>query len=134
MPAPALPIFFYDGECGLCTTSVQWALRHDRRNTLRFAPLQGRTFAELNAPNKPATLDTMALLDAEGLHLRSTGALKMLQHLGGPWTTLARIMLRVPRPIRDPMYNAVARRRLAWFGTADKCRAPTPAERARFLP
>jgi predicted DCC family thiol-disulfide oxidoreductase YuxK len=131
---PSHPILFYDGECGLCARTVQWALAHDRRATLRFAPLQGTTYGAITDPGKPTNLNTMVLLDEGTLQLRSTGALRMMQHLGGPWSTFARIALRIPRPLRDLVYNAVARHRLAWFGTADSCRIPTPAESNRFLP
>src|SRR5688500_7691993 len=34
-------VLLYDGTCGLCNGAVQLVLRHDRRGTLRFAPLQG---------------------------------------------------------------------------------------------
>ncbi len=34
------PVLLYDGLCGFCDKSIQLILRHDRRKTLRFAPLQ----------------------------------------------------------------------------------------------
>ena len=40
---PEAPLLLYDGTCGFCAASVQWVLRHDRRGTLLFAPLQGET-------------------------------------------------------------------------------------------
>jgi len=39
----------------------------------------------------------------------------------------------VPRPIRDAVYDWVARHRYGWFGKHDTCRLPTPEERAVFL-
>ena len=35
------PVLLFDGECGLCVRCVRLLLVTDRRNRLRFAPLQG---------------------------------------------------------------------------------------------
>lgn len=39
----------------------------------------------------------------------------------------------VPRPLRDMVYNWVARNRYRWFGKRESCMLPTPALRAKFL-
>jgi len=130
----AAPILYYDGDCGLCARTVQWCLHHDRREVLRFAPLQGQTYASLMAQDKPTGLDTMVLSDEEGLHVRSRAALRMLRHIGGPWRLLGIVGSVVPRFIGDALYDAIARRRLAWFGRADACSLAGPQARSRFLP
>lgn len=134
MSKPQGPILFYDGACGLCARTVQWALDHDRRAVLRFAPLQGSTYAHLDIADKPTDLDTLVLLDADGLHVRSAGALRMLRHLGGGWRALAAALVFIPRPARDAAYRFIAARRLAWFGDASSCRLPTAESTARLLP
>ena len=130
---PANPILFYDGDCGLCAASVRWCLDRDRRGILRFAPLQGDTYAAIADPAKPTDLDTMVLLDADGLHLRSDAALRSMRHIGGAWRVLGAIGSAFPRPIRDGVYRFIARRRMAWFGPSDNCKVPTEDERGRFL-
>ncbi len=127
------PILFYDGECGLCARAVQWSLARDRRGVLRYAPLQGETYARLAAEHKPGDLLTVVLHDADGLHLRSDAVLRLLRHLGGVWRVFGAVGRIVPRPLRNCAYDFVARRRLKWFGTADRCGVPTPAVRGRFL-
>jgi len=42
-------------------------------------------------------------------------------------------MLALPVPVRDWLYERLARNRLRWFGRRQHCYAPTAAERARFL-
>lgn len=127
------PILFYDGECGMCARSVQWSLKRDRKGVLRYAPLQGETYARLAAPGKPRELQTVVLFDAQGLHLESAAVLGILAHLGGGWAWLAALGRLVPRFVRDAAYRYVARHRIAWFGTADRCALPAPAMRERFL-
>ena len=127
------PILFYDGECGLCARSVQWCLDHDRRGKLHFAPLQGETYAALNFAEKPTDLGTIVLFDGLRLSVRSDAAIGVLRQVGGVWPMLAFIVRLVPRFLRDAGYRFIARRRHAWFGSAERCRLPLAGESARFL-
>jgi predicted DCC family thiol-disulfide oxidoreductase YuxK len=133
MSGPVQPILFYDGACGLCARSVQWCLDHDRRGRLRFAPLQGATYAALAVDEKPMELDTVVLFDAGRLHVRGDAALRILRHVGGGWAVLGAIGRIVPAFVRDGLYRFVARRRHRWFDANDRCRLPTRDEDARFL-
>ena len=128
------PIVFFDGVCNLCNGAVNFLLDHDHQGRLRFAPLQGTTFEALRSENPGlAGLDSLVLADGEGLHVRSTAALGLCRYLGWPWRWLGPLGLLVPRPLRDWVYDRVARNRYSWFGRRDACRVPTPALRARFL-
>jgi predicted DCC family thiol-disulfide oxidoreductase YuxK len=129
----------YDGECGLCDRSVRFLLPRDRRERMRFAPLQGERAAGLRRrhPALPAIDETFLLVEdpegpAELVRLRSDAALRSLELLGGGWR-FARILRLVPPPLRDAVYRFVARRRTRWFGRLDSCRIPAPEERRRFL-
>lgn len=127
------PILFYDGECGLCARGVQWILRHERRDALRFAPLQGETYRALNIPGKPTDMSTMVLLDDGRLFTRSDSWVRVLRLVGGVWSGVGTVVGWAPRGLRDRAYAWVARRRHAWFGRAEACAVPSPAQRARFL-
>ena len=129
----AHPILFYDGECGLCARTVQWCLDHDQRQRLRFAPLQGATYAALDIESKPLDLNTVVLFDEGRLHVTSDAVLRLLRHVGGVWGVWGNLGRIVPRFVRDASYRFIARRRHKWFGAADRCRLPTQAESARFL-
>ncbi len=129
------PLVFFDGVCGLCNGAVDWLLSHDRRELLRFAPLQGVTAAERGlGPTGDAKGWSMVLVDEAGVHRGSSAALRTVRHLGGVWGWLAGAALIVPRPLREAVYRVVAGNRYRWFGQRDVCRMPTPRERERFLP
>ena len=130
----ARPILFYDGQCGLCDKLVQWFLKHDLRNAIDFAPLQGATYAALPVSNKPTDLNTVVLFDDHGLHVRSDAVLTALRLIGGIWSPLAAVASIIPLPIRDSIYRFIARHRLAWFGGNDSCTIPSLVDRSRFLP
>lgn len=128
------PIVFFDGACHLCNGTVDALLRRDRNGILRFAPLQGSTFADLSAIHRGLpTLDAMIVADDAGLHVKSAAVIRALRALGGAWGVCAVLLWLVPRPLRDRVYDAVARRRYGWFAPHDSCRLPTPELRARFL-
>lgn len=128
------PLVLYDGECGLCNHSVQLILRHDRRGRFRFAALQsdiGRALLERH--RLPAdVVDTVVLVDGEEAFTRSRAALRIAGKMDRPWPLLRAFSL-VPRPLRDGVYDFVARNRYRWFGRTDACMLPPPEVRARFL-
>jgi predicted DCC family thiol-disulfide oxidoreductase YuxK len=129
---------FYDGHCALCHRSVKFVLKHDRLGSaFRFAPLQGTTFQSRVPPGQRAGLpDSVVVLTDDGtLLVRSNAFLHILRRLGGGWKSLGRVFQMIPRPIRDMVYDLVARIRYRVFGTReDLCPIVPPDLRARFDP
>ena len=127
-------LIYYDGYCGLCDRFVQFVLRRDRAARYRFAPLQGSTAQErVPATLDPRTSQTVILEEGDRFRVRTDAALAILSGLGGPWR-LAGLLRVIPRPLRDAIYDLVARNRERWFGRRAECRVPQPDERDRFLP
>ena len=134
-PAPLPPrIVLYDGVCGLCGKTVRWLLARDR-GRLWYAPLQGETATRLRAlhPRIPVQLDSVVLVEAGQVYLRSKVFLRAARHLTRPWRW-AYAFRWLPGVLLDPMYWLVAKLRYRLFGKFDACRLPTATERARFLP
>lgn len=126
-------VLLYDGVCGLCHGFVQFVLKRDRSGAMRFATLQG-SFGEEARRVVPALarIDSLVLLHREGAWIRSTAALETARYVGGIWS-LALVFYLVPRPIRDWVYDWVARIRYKTFGKYDACPIPSPDQRGRFL-
>jgi predicted DCC family thiol-disulfide oxidoreductase YuxK len=130
-------LLFYDGACGLCHRSVRFVLAHDRTGAFRFAPIGGPTFeATVPAEARPSLPDAIVVKCADGRVLvRSDATLHVLGKLGGVWRALAAALRIVPRPLRDLVYDWVARSRKRWFATPDDACPVVPADlRARFAP
>jgi len=112
-------MILYDGYCHLCSRSVQWIIRNDRRG--RF------TYKALQEEGLPGTLeearDTVQLLMAGKRYERSTAALMIAARLRFPWPLLG-IFFLVPRFFRDALYKLVARNRKRWFGERSTCYLP----------
>jgi predicted DCC family thiol-disulfide oxidoreductase YuxK len=127
------PVVFFDGYCALCSRSMEFLMRHDRAQVLRFSPLQGETARTLLGLQPEGDPDSVVLAMQGSVWHGSDAALRIAWQLGGVWRGLFVLRL-VPRPVRDAVYGWVARNRFAWFGRKETCRLPTPSERARFLP
>lgn len=128
------PVLYFDGVCGLCNRAVDFVLRHDRRATFRFAPLQGETAAANLSGTDTADLNSMVLATQQGTFRRSAAVVRILWLLGSFWWLLGWMLWVVPAPLRNIGYNFVARVRYRVFGKRETCRLPAPEERERFLP
>ena len=128
------PIVLFDGVCNLCNGAVNFIIYHDPKAQFRFASLQsdfGQT--ELQRLGLPSdVIETLILLDEGQAWLRSTAALRIARRLGAPWSWLYPLIV-LPRPVRDWMYNLIARNRYRWFGKQETCRVPTAELKARFV-
>jgi predicted DCC family thiol-disulfide oxidoreductase YuxK len=140
MPESAHPVLLYDGVCGLCNCLVQFTLRHDRKDTFRFASLQGPAAGRIlrRHGQSPADLDTFYVItgfdhQSESLLSRSDAALFVLSNLGGIWRVVVKASCILPKTVRDVLYNLVARNRYRVFGKLDACPLPDPKDRHKFL-
>ena len=127
-------IIAFDGICNLCNGIVDFVISRDRKKTFRFLSLQSATGRQLlERANLPANrLTTLVLIEQGRTYTKSTAALRIVRSLGGLWR-LAGILLIIPPPLRDAVYDLVARKRYRWFGTRTTCRVPSAEERDRFL-
>jgi len=74
----------------------------------------------------------MVLIEGDRCFTRSTAALKIARRLKFPWSLLSAFFI-IPKPLRDGVYNWIARNRYRWFGKKEACMVPTPEIRGRFL-
>ena len=127
-------VVLFDGVCNLCSSSVQFILKRDKKNQFLFGSLQGEAGQRyLQKFNLPAnSLNSFLLVEGDKLFSKSTGALRMLKHLGGAWSILYAFII-VPKFIRDAVYTLIANNRYKWFGKQESCWLPTPALKGRFL-
>lgn len=125
----ASPIIFYDGLCGLCDKSVQFVLKHDKKQLFKFATLQSEYAKQMLGSLKE---DSFVLFENNAIYTRSTAALRTAKHLRGLWPLLYGFII-IPTFIRDGVYRFIARNRYKWFGKYDSCKIPDAATRSRFI-
>lgn len=134
MQLPAAPILLVDGVCNLCSGSVRFIADRERAPRLYFASLQSSVGRRLLREHgiDPDALASLVLIDAEGAHHRSDAALRIARELRAPWSWLT-VFRIVPRPLRDAVYDFIARYRYRWFGRQDVCMLPRADLAPRFL-
>lgn len=127
-------VLFFDGVCGLCDHFITFMVDADRENVLKFATQQGDAFQTPDVKNKidPKMGDSIFYLKGDKIYSKSSAVLTAMSDMGGIWKLLLFFKL-IPAPIRDQVYDVVAKNRYKMFGKHETCRLPTPEERAKFL-
>jgi predicted DCC family thiol-disulfide oxidoreductase YuxK len=129
-------VILFDGVCNLCNASVLFVIDRDPRGHFAFAPLQSPEAARILSARgytaAPPELASVLLVQGDRVYERSTAALRVARRLSGAWSLMSAFLI-VPRPIRDAVYDWIARNRYRWFGRQDACRIPTPELRSRFV-
>ncbi len=132
-------IVLYDGVCGLCNRAVQFLLRHDHHDRFRYAALQGDFAKTLLRKHgiDAADLNSVSLVTDYGLpteqaFTKSDAVLRAEWDLGGIWRA-AEVGRLLPRPIRNWLYDLIARNRYRMFGKYETCLLPRAEDRAKFV-
>ena len=131
-PWPDDDVILYDGVCLFCSHWIRFIAARDN-GRFRFAAIQSGYGARLarHVGIDPADPDTNAVIHRGVAHFKSDGALTALSLLPG-WRWV-RALLVVPKALRDPVYNLVAKNRYRIFGRSDVCIVPDAAMRARVI-
>ena len=134
MSPTAESLWLFDGVCNLCSGSVQAVLAIDRKNLIRFTPIQsayGRQLAVANGidPERPTSF---LFLDGGRALEKSAAILALLGRLGAPWSWLAAIGV-LPKPWLDGAYDWLAANRYRLLGKRKTCMLPTPEQKTRFV-
>ena len=129
------PLLLFDGVCNLCNGVLQFLLRVEKHDKLRFGTLQSEAAAAvLEHLCAPLDLSTVVYVNAGKLYTHSTAISLLLRHHAKPgWAFLGLVLAFIPKPVRDFGYLVVARNRYKWFGHKETCLMPTTALKARFL-
>lgn len=127
------PVILFDGVCNFCDVSVQFILERDPNEIFRFASLQSEAGQGLlKKYHVPEDVDSMILIESDKVYFKSSAALRISRHLQGTWKLLY-ILIIVPAPVRNVVYDIIARNRYKWFGKKESCMLPSPNVRKRFL-
>lgn len=117
-------LILFDGVCVLCSWGCRFVNKRDRRRYFRFVPIQleeGRTLAQQLGidPDRP---DSFAFIANGKGFAKSDAVLRIAREL--PYWGWTSVFLLIPRPLRDAVYDVVARNRYRLFGRRDVCMLP----------
>lgn len=132
--APGEPdgLILFDGVCVFCSRWVRFVIDRDPAGRFSFLPIQseeGRVLAAQYGIDPYAPETNAVILDGR-IWFKSDAALIVLGEL--PDTRPLAMLKVLPKLIRDPAYDLIARNRYRIFGRTEQCMVPSAADRARF--
>ncbi|MBK5285055.1 MAG: DUF393 domain-containing protein [Bacteroidia bacterium] len=133
LPADKFLVVF-DGVCHLCNGFVNFLISRDRKDRLLFATLQSAELLPVHDEIKKiiSATDSIALVVDGKVFFRSAAVLRIMKRLGGGWALLYALII-IPKPLRDWVYDGIARNRYRLFGKRDVCMVPDEKGRKKFL-
>jgi predicted DCC family thiol-disulfide oxidoreductase YuxK len=115
-------VLFFDGICNLCSLSVRIIHRLDKRNNIAFYPLQSPQAEEIfqSLSLHAAEYDSIIFLSDSKIYIKSDAVLHILRICGGFWGIFYHLH-RIPKWLRDSIYDFIAKNRYRIFGKRNAC-------------
>lgn len=131
----AKKLILFDGVCNLCNSSVTKVIKNDTKNEFVFASLQSEIGEEIikYLEIDISKIDSIILFNPKlSYDVKSSAALKIMNSFGGFWK-LTQIFWIIPSPVRNIVYDFVAKNRYKWYGKRASCMLPSVEMKAKFL-
>ncbi|NNH86923.1 thiol-disulfide oxidoreductase DCC family protein [Acinetobacter terrae] len=127
-------IILFDAICVICNGWAKFLIKHDRKSKFKLVSAQSPLGEEILQHYGMSTTHytTMVVIFNGQLYTESTALIKVMQHLGLPFS-LMNLAYLVPSSIRDFLYRRVALNRYQLFGTTDNCLLPSAENKSHFL-
>lgn len=126
-------MILFDDDCHFCQRSVQFIMKRDPKQTFKFASLQDNIGKQLLDKHQlPQDMSSLVLIKQDKSYLKSEAVLHICRNLKGLWK-IGFLFLVIPRPLRDYIYDVIAKHRHRWFKTPKSCPLPTSEDLDRRL-
>lgn len=128
-------IILFDGVCNLCDSSIQFIIKHDKKDIFRFVALQSEIGLEIinHIGIDTSKIDSILLYEpGKAYYYKAEAALKIAKELGGIYTAISWFSI-LPNFLTNTVYDYIARNRYKWYGKKEACMIPTPELKAKFL-
>jgi predicted DCC family thiol-disulfide oxidoreductase YuxK len=129
-----MPIILFDGVCNFCNRTINIILKYDKQAYFQFAASQSIAAMGIMQAFKieQIAIASVILIDQEKVYTKTDAVIQIANRLSG-WPKLFRVLKFIPKPMRDFVYDLIAKNRYALFGKKDICMIPEPSMRHRFL-
>ena len=117
-------VLFLDGDCGLCHGLVFFMddrLASD--SDISYKTIQSAEVQDIisNFTDRQQKADTVYLIRANKVYIRSSAAIRCLLYLKWYWKLWFPILWLIPLPIRDTIYRMIAMSRHQIFKNPESC-------------
>ncbi len=127
-------IILFDAICVICNGWAKFLIKYDKPAKFKLVSAQsplGEAILKYYAMSTEHYSTMLVIKDGQ-LYTESTALLKVMQHLGLPFSLMNSGYL-IPRFIRDFLYRRVALNRYQLFGTTNNCLLPSAENKSHFL-
>ena len=127
-------IILFDAICVICNGWAKFLIQNDHQKKFKLASVQSPLGEAILKHYGMSTehYTTMVVILNGQRYLESTALLKVMQHLGRPFS-LMRAGYCMPRLWRDYLYRRVALNRYQLFGITNQCLIPSADNQQHFL-
>lgn len=128
-------IILFDGVCNLCDNTVQYIIKHDKKDIFRFVQLQstlGQEIVKYIGVDISKTDSIIFYQPGHSYYYKAEAAMKIAKELKGA-ASLIGFFSFLPNWFSNSIYDFVAKNRYKWYGKKDECMMPTPEMKAKFL-
>jgi predicted DCC family thiol-disulfide oxidoreductase YuxK len=139
MEISALPkdkkIILFDGICNLCDASVQFIIKHDKKDIFRFVYLQSEIGQQIinHIGIDIAKVDSIVLYEPGiAYYLKAEAVFKIAKELNGLYPLLNSFSI-FPSYVTNLVYDYIAKNRYKWYGKKEQCMIPSLENKSKFL-
>lgn len=128
-------IILFDGICNLCDASVQFIIKHDKKDCFRFVPLQSNLGQEIinYIGLGSQKIDSIILYEpTKAYYYKSLAAFNIAKNLDGA-ISLISVFKILPTSFTDFLYDYIAKNRYKWYGKKESCMIPSPELKSKFI-
>jgi predicted DCC family thiol-disulfide oxidoreductase YuxK len=128
-------IVLFDGVCNLCESSVQFIIKHDKKDIFRFVSIQSELGQKIisHIGIDLSKVDSIILyIPNKAYFTKSNAALKIAGDLSG-YISIVSYLNFLPDSIKNFVYDYIAKNRYKWYGKKESCMMPTPELASKFL-
>jgi predicted DCC family thiol-disulfide oxidoreductase YuxK len=127
------PLVLFDGECNFCNRSIQFVLDHEIDSEIRFTSSASPPGQEaMQTCGFGCGAGSIVVIESGRCYTKSSATIRLARHLRRPWNFLGLIVM-IPAPMRDLIYEFIAANRHRISGRMPHCRIAGPAVARRFL-
>lgn len=127
-------VVFFDGFCVLCSGTVAWLIKRDKRRVLKYSSLQGQYAQKTLDVRHVESGSSVVFCHNGALYEKADAVIHILILLGGFYKPLGLFLNLIPRFMLNWVYDLVARYRYYFFGKNDSCLMPAGQDRSLYIP
>ena len=127
-------LLIFDGYCILCSWSVRFILKRDKKDYFRYVALQSEYAKQIiSSYNLPVDFDKSIVLVSENkIWLKSDAVLQVVSRLNGIWPIFG-IFRIIPKRMRDSVYMLISKYRYKLFGKRNDCYIPEKKDMQKYI-